>query len=572
MRSFVVLTFSLFVTLGSVFAQNDGSIAKGIKLVEELQYNSAVRYFNQLPQSVEKEFQLGKTYLYLSQKDSAQVHFAKAAQLDPKSIYSPMALGAIEVQNKNGEAASNQFNKARKQAKKNVEFLGEIAELCIIGAEKDFNLALSFIDKGKEINTKSAALSIALGDVELARSEYGNALSAYEWAVSYDNKNAITYRKMGAIQTLARDYRNGLESFKKSIELDSTQIIVYKNLSDLQFMYGKYAESLINYETFLRKATPNIEDKERYALILFFNKKYAESAKEMDIVLAENPNTPVLYRIRGYSAYETGITEKVKEEALIKFQKGVDAMKRFFEIQNPNKIIQSDYAYYGRLNSKVKNDSLAIIYLKKAISADSSKNEMFDELAQVYSRSHMHTEAVKCYNQMMVNGLPRVSGLYTIGLEYLYLGGYMKTVGDSLTKKGTLTTQLEQSKAAFQAADTTFSELNKLKPDYLRGYMLRAQALVYLDPESSLGLAKPVYEQVVALMESDPVKNKKNLTESYRYLAAYNLLSYSRDYKADPKSAAISRSNAISFYEKLLLLDPNDALAKQGLIDLKAKK
>lgn len=556
MKSFIVSLGILVLASTSLLAQ-DG-LAKSIKLIDEMQYNTAIASLNQLSPSIEKEYQLGKAFLYLAQTDSASAHFAKAAQTDPKSIYANLSLGAVELQKKNTDASVNFLTKALKQAKKSGELIAEVVLINVIGPVKNYSMATQAIERGKEVTNRSAALYIAIGDMELTRSEYGNALNAYEWASSYDNTNPLSFRKIGNIQTLARDYRNGIVSLKKSIELNPDQIMVYKNLSDLQFLFGKYPESLTNFETYLSKIKPSIDDRERYSLILFFNKKYDESSKQMDLVLAENPGTPVLFRIRGYSAFETG-----------DFQKGVEAMAKFFELQKPEKVIISDYVYYGKLNEKVKNDSLAIIYLKKAAVADSSKNEIFDLLAQVYSRSHKHLEAIGCFNQMIKNGQPQANGLYSIGKEYLYMGGYLKNLGDSLTKKGVANTYLDQAKIAFQGADSTFNMLNTVLPTYMKGYMLRAQALVYLDPESKLWLAKPVYEQVVTMIEAmpdaDKAKNKRNLIEAYKYLAAYHFMCYFRDYKTDIKSAAVSRQNTISFNEKIVALDPNDANAKESL-------
>ncbi|MFZ4456279.1 MAG: tetratricopeptide repeat protein [Bacteroidales bacterium] len=552
MRSFIVSLGILLIASTNLLAQ-DG-LAKSIKLIDEMQFNAAVVSLNQLPTSVEKEYQLGKAFLYLAQSDSATAHFNKAAQIEPKSIYTNLSLGAVEILRKNNDTSENYLNKALKQAKKSGELIAEVALISVIGPVKNFAMATQAIERGKEVTTRSSALYIAIGDVELARGEYGNALNAYEWATTYDNTNPVSFRKIGNIQTLARDYKNGVVSLKKSIELNPEQILVYKNLSDLQFLFGKYAESLTNYETYLSKIKPTIDDRERYSLILFFNKKYDESSKQMDVVLAENPGTPVLFRIRGYSAFETG-----------DYQKGVEAMAKFFELQKPEKIIISDYIYYGKLNEKVKNDSLAIVYLKKSTVADSSKNDLFDLLAQVYSRSHKHLDAIGCYNQMIKNGQPQANGLYSIGKEYLYMGAYLKNIGDSLMKKNVTNDYLDKAKVAFQGADSTFSMLNTVLPSYIKGYMLRAQALVYLDPESKLWLAKPVYEQVAGMMEADPAKNKRNLIEAYKYLAAYHFMCYFRDYKTDKNAAAVSRQNTISYNEKIVALDPSDTNAKESL-------
>ena len=71
MRSFVLTVFLSVFAVCVVSAQDTEAISKGVKLIDEAQYRSAINYFLQLPQSVESEYQLGKIYLSQAQNDSA---------------------------------------------------------------------------------------------------------------------------------------------------------------------------------------------------------------------------------------------------------------------------------------------------------------------------------------------------------------------------------------------------------------------------------------------------------------------------------------------------------------------
>lgn len=542
----------LICSLTTLKAETNEAINKGVKLIEEAQYNTALAYFNKQSKSVDSEYQLGKIYLILGQNDKAVAHFSEAAKLNPASPLALVAQLAIEVQNGNNVAVKAAMKKLRKFAKKDAQVIAEATDVCFLGTKKEYADASELIDFGRENLKQNSVVVTALGDLEFSRAEYGKALSAYEWAIGYNASNAQAYRKMGLIQTYARDYRNSVASFKKSIDADPSQILVYKNFSDLQFLYGKFEESLTLYNTYLSRTEQNIEDKERYALILFFNKKYNESNKELDIVLKENPNSAVLYRIRGYSAYETG-----------DYKSGVALMKTFFEKQPENKIILSDYTYYGKLNAKTNNDSLALVYLNKAIAIDSSNTALFEDLVSIYTKQNKYDQAVKSYGRMINNGYPKVTGQFYIARKYYDKGVYLKTVADSLTKAKVANTKLAESALAFRAADSVFTEVTVLSPEYLGGYTWKARSLANLDPESTQGLAKPAYEKVIEICEKGDVsKTKATLIEAYGYLAYYNYTVFDSEYKTNPANSKAGRALSEQFCAKAQALDPNDSRTK----------
>ena len=93
-----------------------------------------------------------------------------------------------------------------------------------------------------------------------------------------------------------------------------------------------------------------------------------------------------------------------------------------------------------------------------------------------------------------------------------------------------------------------------------------------LDPETSLGLAKPDYEQAMLLLEKgDVTKTPKLLIECYRYLAFYYYLLSDNTSKADPAGSRSALLNSIDYWNKLMGLNPNDDQAKTALENLKVE-
>jgi tetratricopeptide (TPR) repeat protein len=116
-------------------------------------------------------------------------------------------------------------------------------------------------------------------------------------------------------------------------------------------------------------------------------------------------------------------------------------------------------------------------------------------------------------------------------------------------------------KELYQKADSVFAELVKRIPDNYLGYFWRARVNALIDPETTQGLAKPYYEQTVAILEKSDNKNngnKRELIESYQYLGYYYYL------KEDFPNSKL-------YWNKILEIDPSHAVAKQALEGLQTE-
>ena len=107
------------------------------------------------------------------------------------------------------------------------------------------------------------------------------------------------------------------------------------------------------------------------------------------------------------------------------------------------------------------------------------------------------------------------------------------------------------------AADSVFHSIAEAAPDSYLGNFWRARANSALDPETTLGLAKPFYEEVATLLESknDPHYNSA-LIECYSYLGYYYLL-------------AIENPALKEYWSKILAIDSTNATAKRALDGIK---
>ena len=124
--------------------------------------------------------------------------------------------------------------------------------------------------------------------------------------------------------------------------------------------------------------------------------------------------------------------------------------------------------------------------------------------------------------------------------------------------QGTDTTHvaLEKRQVALQEADTLYAQVCELAPDSYAGYFYRGHTRSAMDPETTQGLAKPYYEKVVELVlaKNDPRYNRVLIT-CYSYLGYYYML------QGKPEDYAVSKE----YWNKILTIDPNNALAKTAL-------
>ena len=102
-------------------------------------------------------------------------------------------------------------------------------------------------------------------------------------------------------------------------------------------------------------------------------------------------------------------------------------------------------------------------------------------------------------------------------------------------------------------ADSVFGKYMAKYPEQGFGYYWQAKSRALQDKDMSLGLAVPVYEKLIEVLQKDTteVNYKKWMVEAYGYLAAYQV-------NTQKNFAA-----AIDYFKKVLDIDPENADAKK---------
>lgn len=513
----IISSLFFFCLYFSTFAQN---ISDGLKAMETDRVQNAHSIFKNLlhknPENPELYYYMGEVSLKLSKKDSAKLYFNKGIALNPQHSLNYIGLGKLFLEDKNLIEAKKNFDQAIILSEgKNANVFHLIARAYI---EKSQNIseAVSLLNKAIALDTKNPDLYVSLGDANLEQNNGGPALTNYEKAAELDKNFSKAYLRIGQLYIRARNFTEATNAFQSVLKVDTTYAPVYRELGELHFQAKQYDKAKEAYKKYMSMADKNVASLTRYASFLFLGKDYPATIETINEIIKMDSSNAILSRLIGYSYYE-------QEE----YQKGMEFMERFFAKVDPQKIIGSDYEYYGKLLYKTGNDSLAAINVKKAIDLDTSKVELHSTLGDIYYHWKKFDEAAKEYNFKIINSKnPTALDYFYLGRTYYFNKEYLK-------------------------ADSAFTKIIELKPDAIAGYLWRGRTNNNMDTEAvGTFSAKPYYEKVIELALVDPEKNKKDLIEAYMYMGYYHVQND-------------DNNTAKSFYQKVLELEPNNKEAQE---------
>lgn len=546
----------------SIYAQT--TIEKGISLFNEEQYNKAKQIFldiNRQKPNEEAYYYLGEIYFQANKIDSASYAYEQGVKTNSKYLYNYTGLGKVALQQKNDAAASDNFNKVRKGAKKDIQLMLSVAQAAIATPNKDTTLARLCLVAAEEKDPKSPLLYIALGDFDFQARNIGKAINDYNNATYYGADAQTVGLRLGYLYSRTNNFTEAENAYNDVISKNPNSAIVYKKIGDLYYTYGKYEKAKEAYTTYFSKVTPTEDDKERYALILFFNKNYDQTEALIKEIAAQNQDNSVLFRVRAYTAYERA-----------DYPNGIKYMNQFFAIQKPEKIISLDYVYYAKLLLQTGKDSLAVSNYLKAYDLDTTKYDYLEEIAKIYIKNKQHEKAIEYYSMLNKNPQQDKATLsYILGKEYYFYGNELKLTADSIESisksRKEISTLRKKSIDQFTKADSCFSNVTLLSPSFTAGYLWKARSLSLIDPNAKTDKAKTAYETLLSEIEKSGKPDNASTIESYRYLASYYYLQFERETNNESKRAF--KKSTIDYFEKIIAINPSDKQANESLNLLK---
>lgn len=435
---------------------------------------------------------LGLSELGMENKDAARQIFSK----NPENFYNQAGMARVLfAEGKKDEAAKQLLAIVDKAKKKEWEKYKVAADAITYSNGGNIQDAITWYQKALEINPGEANTLIGLGDAYLKARDGGNAMSSYEKAVEKGTNNSLAYSKIGSLWYAAHKYEDALKNYNLAKDQDPSNPLPYKELANAYYRAGKYDNALTNSEKFLSLSDKSIDDQITYANLLFLSKKYPEAQAKIQELIGKGVDKPYLYRLIGYSAYETKDYEKARTN-----------MQQFFNKQkDASKIIGDDYIYYGKImgamagidtpHAKMYNDS-ADYYFNQVTVVDPTANKatLFRQIAEGYKETKEYAKAGEWFGKTVAADTNATNLDYFNWGLYLYYG-----------KK------YQEAASAFAAMKTKF-------PDEAITPYWQGRTAAAIDQDAKTGIGVPFYKEWLA----SPKEHKDaDLMNAYQYLGYY---------------------------------------------------
>jgi len=377
---------------------------------------------------------------------------------------------------------------------------------------------------------------VLLGDLAALADDGGAAAKYYDQAIYFDPKNPEPYRKYAIIYS-----RISFQSSIDKLEQLRQEVPSYPVDLPIARLYdnaGKIDEAIKHYEKVpLTEMEP--ADLGKFALKYYLNKEYDKSLSVVSKGLQKYPRSSSLNRV--------GLMNTIAQE---KFDDALNYADRLFNKSDSADLKDFDYNNYAKAYIGKGNFDDAIALYRKAMEvSDADKdavNNIYKDISDAYMKKGDFDNAVAEYRKYLDGTSSKTASDYS-GLGEMYY-------------KHAADLQGEEQMASIKKADEVYADMQQRfasNQDVL-AYVLNRRGTfnAILDPDSKQGLAKPIFEQLMQLMEGKAERtdsDNKKLITAYRYMLSYDLL------VQDNKEAAKA------WAEKILTIDPENEQAKAVL-------
>jgi tetratricopeptide (TPR) repeat protein len=610
-KVFILVTL-LVATIGNfVFGQDLNS---AILLTKSEQYDKAGEMLQQLiqkePSNSKNHFFLGENYLLEYYSDTisnsfdifsknARDAFQKGVTANPNDPLNYVGLAKVAFFLGDDKTADEMRAKAKSfllpyknikkispPAKDYAFTLAKIAESYIREGMVDTSLALPLIRQAIKIDSKNPEIYLIAGDIYMTISEGSPAIKNYNLAQYYDPKSPTANMKIGFVYQKGRALTSAIDKFQAAIALDANYAPAYRELGQTYLSAQRWEQSKENYKKYLDLTAGNIPAKTRYINSLFFTGDYDEVILNVEEVLALDNSRTYMNRLAGYSYYERKNAD---------YAKALFYMDELFKAMPEDRILPKDHHYAARIlmkknagYTKMLDDAANLDQqlttqrnrFNSASAADKAKlKPALDELTArtEKAKSDLATAQKEIergfaeFNKVLEARPTDRAVMSEIATNYYNFRMYDKSAkalarlldpakfdADAYMRIGRAFYLGEK----FKSADSVFNIILEKEPDNIPALIQVARTYSRMDPDSKMGLAKPKFEKVISVAQSDSVKNSSEIVEAIGYLGYYHM---------EQNNFATAKN----YYNRMIALDPNNNDNKVkgynglGLIEIK---
>lgn len=532
MKKIGIFVFLILMT-GGLFAQMD----EGMKMLNYERFQSAANIFKSVldkdAKNTEAAYWLGQTFIQNTENvDTAAVKslYQKTLQENPNDPLLMVGVGEVELLEGKTTDAKNHFDAALALVKKKgtVPVLLAIGRANIDTKDGDLKYAVDVLNQAaaakKLSKEEQLDIQMRLGDAYRKLIEGGNAVTHYQQALMLDPNAARASFMMGRIyETQGITQENiYMNYYYDAIREDPHFAPVYYWL--YQYYYNRDVNKARQY---LNDYVENTDQDSKLcyaqASLFYVSKLYEQTIAKADSCIGgsgtEKP-FPNLFGLKAYAYDKLNDKDNAR-----KF------FEEFFQRVNPDNIGPNDYLTYGKVLFKFPGEeNLAAQYIEKAVNLDTlkaNKVNYITDVAKTMFNNKDYAQAAVWYTKLLAMDTAQ-------SIVDLYYSGYSNYLASNYT-----------------TADSIFNIYNTKYPTDLTGLLLGARTKEAMDTSGKEGLAKPLWDRIIAIGDTSTNKDamKAYLLPAYKYMVAYFY-----NVKEDIESAA-------GFNTKILELDPTDANA-----------
>ena len=391
---------------------------------------------------------------------------------------------------------------------------------------------------------KYAPAYVLLGDIAAMADDGGMAGQMYQQAMYFDPKLPEAYTKYATMYSKIDPA--GAISKLEELRTNVPDYPVDLNLAKLYTKANKMDDALASYDrwyttTDYSKKEPG--DVAGYALIHHMKKNYDKSMQVINEASQKYPRSSSINRI--------GLMNTIAQQ---KYEEALNWGDRLFNKSDSANFNDFDFTNYAQAHIGVgKLDEAIALYRKGMEVSKADKdavNNLYKEISEAYMKKGEFDNAVTEYKKYLEGTSKKTASDYSSLAEMYY--------------KHAADLEGDEQKASIREADKIYEEVEGLfanNPDVLAYVLNRRGTLnAILDPDSKQGLAKPVFEKLMQLMEGKENRtdaDNKKLVTSYRYLMSYTLL------------VEDNKQGAREWAQKILSVDPENEQAKQVIENIK---
>lgn len=519
---------SLFALGANLAMGQDEEISKSRRLIDVDHVSESIA---PLQEAIKKYPEEADLYYYLGYAQIKNKQFAEAAKsfddgikLNPKEAINYAGKGHLSMLEKRPQDAKVNLDKALEMTKsKKVPVLKAVTEAYLTDA-KFAGDAVALMLKARSINNRDAEIELLLGDAYLLQNQAGSAVSAYENAALYEPTNGMPHYKIGQIYSRSNP-PVALAAFEKAVSVDAGFTYAYEELSDIYYQQKQADKAVVAAEKYRQLSGDPEKNKIKLAFIYVMKGEYGKANPIFKEVIAKEIPKPIVYRYYIKSLQAT----KVSADSL----ESVNVTNEFLAKANPSDIQPADYLGLGKLLIALKQDSLGVAQLEKAVQLDPKSAEAAQVKAETLFKNRKYKEAADAYEVVVtIKTKPSPNDYLNLGRSYSRSDQYVES-------------------------DSVYTKLVDQYPSNLPVVVEAARVKANIDSTQEKGLAKPLYEKVLELSTPAPDKNKNYIIEANKYMGAYFLL------------VQLDIPKAKGYWEKVIAIEPKD---KQALEALKAIK